>query len=246
MTRSIHTTRRFALSAAACAAIAGAGLLGSSAALAQTYPSKPVTIVVPFAAGGTTDILARIIGQALTTELGQSVIVDNRAGAGGVVGRVAQQFAQESDGGRVECSEGLVDQGERCARSEGRGQPDLAPAARRKHVHRLGQMRAEPKSLGQFPHGLSVEVRVVMAEAVQVALGRQGIVRFGLWIDPEHLVAVGVVLRVQAHTVDGQHARVSILGAGEQTQQRALAAAVVAAHKAHTGRDVKRELVKQR
>ena len=86
MTRSIHPTRRFALSAAACAAIAGAGLLGSSAALAQAYPSKPVTIVVPFAAGGTTDILARIIGQALTTELGQSVIVDNRAGAGGNIG----------------------------------------------------------------------------------------------------------------------------------------------------------------
>ena len=89
MTRSIQTTRRFALSAAACAgitAIAGAGLLGSSAALAQACPSKPVTIVVPFAAGGTTDILARIIGQALTTELGQSVIVDNRAGAGGNIG----------------------------------------------------------------------------------------------------------------------------------------------------------------
>lgn len=82
----ISTTRRQAFSALAAAALAGAGLLASAGAQAQSYPTKPVTIIVPFAAGGTTDILARIIGQALTTELGQSVIVDNRAGAGGNVG----------------------------------------------------------------------------------------------------------------------------------------------------------------
>ena len=81
-----HATRRFALGSIASAVVLGAGLLGGTSALAQAYPTKPVTIIVPFAAGGTTDILARIIGQALTAELGQSVVVDNRAGAGGNVG----------------------------------------------------------------------------------------------------------------------------------------------------------------
>ena len=81
-----HATRRFALGSIASAVVLGASLLGGTSALAQAYPTKPVTIIVPFAAGGTTDILARIIGQALTAELGQSVVVDNRAGAGGNIG----------------------------------------------------------------------------------------------------------------------------------------------------------------
>ena len=81
-----HATRRFALGSIASAVVLGAGLLGGTSALAQAYPTKPVTIIVPFAAGGTTDILARIIGQALTAELGQSIVVDNRAGAGGNIG----------------------------------------------------------------------------------------------------------------------------------------------------------------
>ena len=81
-----HATRRFALGSIASAVVLGAGLLGGTSALAQAYPTKPVTIIVPFAAGGTTDILARIIGQALTAELGQSVVVGNRAGAGGNIG----------------------------------------------------------------------------------------------------------------------------------------------------------------
>ena len=56
------TTRRFALGTIASAAVLGAGLVASPAALAQAYPAKSVTIIVPFAAGGTTDILARVVG----------------------------------------------------------------------------------------------------------------------------------------------------------------------------------------
>lgn len=59
---------------------------GVAQAIAQTYPSKPVRIVVPFPAGGTPDILGRILTQRLTTALGQTVLIDNRGGAAGNIG----------------------------------------------------------------------------------------------------------------------------------------------------------------
>ena len=54
--------------------------------LAQAYPSKPIKMIVPFAAGGTTDIVARIIAQKMSESMGQPVTVDNRGGAGGAIG----------------------------------------------------------------------------------------------------------------------------------------------------------------
>src|SRR3978361_23279 len=63
----------------------GALLLGTPA-IAQPYPSHPVKIVVPFPAGGSNDIIARILAQRLTERTGQPFLVENRGGAGGNIG----------------------------------------------------------------------------------------------------------------------------------------------------------------
>jgi len=68
-------------------AFAAAGLaIFPGGADAQTYPSKPIRWIVPFPPGGSTDLLARVVGQKLTESWGQQVIVDNRGGAGGTLG----------------------------------------------------------------------------------------------------------------------------------------------------------------
>src|ERR1051325_4790874 len=66
--------------------VAAIAFSASAIASAQTYPTKPVTLVVPFAAGGSTDIVARLIAHELTSSLARPVLVDNRSGGGGVVG----------------------------------------------------------------------------------------------------------------------------------------------------------------
>src|SRR3954469_24127254 len=67
--------------------VAAAALaLHVAVALAQAWPAKPLKLVTPFPPGGSADVIARLIGQSLAEQLGQPVVIDNRPGAGGVVG----------------------------------------------------------------------------------------------------------------------------------------------------------------
>jgi tripartite-type tricarboxylate transporter receptor subunit TctC len=83
------------------AGLAIALLFGGAPALAQTYPSKPITMIVPFAAGGATDVLARFLGERMRAILGQTVVVENVTGAGGSIG-VARAVRAPADGYTLE------------------------------------------------------------------------------------------------------------------------------------------------
>ena len=78
--------RLVALPTGALAAIQIVAALAAGPAAAQAYPTRPVTIVVPFAAGGGNDIMARLLGQHMSRALGQQFVVENRAGAAGTIG----------------------------------------------------------------------------------------------------------------------------------------------------------------
>jgi tripartite-type tricarboxylate transporter receptor subunit TctC len=95
MIRSLSHSRRRSLLAGATLATLAAALPGI--ALAQAYPSKPVTFVVPFAAGSATDQLARALGQSFTEQTKQAVVVDNKAGASGML--AAQSAARAAPDG---------------------------------------------------------------------------------------------------------------------------------------------------
>ena len=88
-------TKRFTVLQAAAALCAGT--FGSTAVLAQSYPTKPVKVIVGFAAGGPTDVIARVMAADMTQSMGQSVIVENRPGANAIIATEAVARA-EPDG----------------------------------------------------------------------------------------------------------------------------------------------------
>lgn len=84
-------------------ALCVACLIGGAGAVLAQFPQRPVRLIVPFPAGGSTDILCRIVGERLGATWGQSVVVENRAGAGGNVGAEAV-WRSEPDGHTMLCS----------------------------------------------------------------------------------------------------------------------------------------------
>src|SRR4051812_22036921 len=75
-------------------AIAASAFSFTAAAVAEDYPARPVTIIVPQPPGGGTDIISRIVGAQLQKQTGQTFVIDNRTGAGTIVGTVAAANAQ--------------------------------------------------------------------------------------------------------------------------------------------------------
>jgi tripartite-type tricarboxylate transporter receptor subunit TctC len=85
-TKIMNADKKVPMSRAASVCIAAACLVAAVQCTAQGYPSKPVRLVIPYTPGGPTDLVGRAVAQRLQAALGQQIVVDNRAGGGGVIG----------------------------------------------------------------------------------------------------------------------------------------------------------------
>src|SRR3546814_18551265 len=85
----------------AVALAAGIASLCCASAHAADYPSQAIRVIVPFAPGGSTDIVARIVTQRMSQELGQTMVVENKGGAGGAIGAAEAARAKRSEERRV-------------------------------------------------------------------------------------------------------------------------------------------------
>jgi len=92
-----ETSKSFTRRTLAAFTFAGLAVLSAGAAFAQDFPSQPITLVVGFPPGGSTDVVARILAEHMTGTLGQPVVVENRPGAGGTVG-IGHVATSEPDG----------------------------------------------------------------------------------------------------------------------------------------------------
>jgi len=100
MVRTMGTSRRALISALAVV------VLWPAAARAQAFPNRPIRLIVPFAAGGAADLFGRALANGLSTELGQQVVVEVRAGAGGLTG--VDALAKSSPDGYTICLAGAA------------------------------------------------------------------------------------------------------------------------------------------
>ncbi len=146
--------------------MAAAVMFCAGMASAQSYPGKPIRLIVPFAPGGGTDIIARLIGADLTESMGQPVVIDNRGGSGGVVG-INLMAKADADGHTIAlCSLGFSYAPAIYAKLPYDTEKDIAPIA---------QVASQPFVFTAHPSLAATN----MKELIALAKAKPGAIHFG-------------------------------------------------------------------